>query len=113
MHHTISRLSLTLPCPQISKIAVAPAVLLMEWFLFAKTASAHVVAAIVFVCTGVGLATVSDFGIGTSSRGLAVGAAAVGATALYQVLCHPPIWTWLPHASCESTVGPAPYPMLT
>lgn len=59
--------------------------LLIEWLLFAKTASARVVAAIAVVCTGVGLSTLTDLSMGASGRGLSIGAAAVAATALYQV----------------------------
>ncbi len=66
---------------------MAPAVLLIEWLLFSKTASAHVIAAIALVCTGVGLSTLTDLSMGASGRGLAVGAAAILATAMYQVIC--------------------------
>lgn len=70
---------------QITKIAVAPAVLVIEFLLFRKTAALRVMAAIALVCVGVGLSTLTDVKMGTSSRGLAVGAAAVAATALYQI----------------------------
>lgn len=72
---------------QVTKIAVAPAVLVIEFLLFRKTAAPRVMAAIALVCLGVGLSTLTDVKMGTSSRGLAVGAAAVAATALYQVPC--------------------------
>jgi solute carrier family 35, member E3 len=71
---------------QITKIAVAPAVLVIEFVLFGRTASLRVVAAILLVCAGVGLSTLTDVSLGTTGRGLAVGAAAVAATAMYQVL---------------------------
>ena len=70
---------------QITKIAVAPAVLLIEWLLFRKAASQRVMAAIALVCTGVGLSTLTDASMGAGGGGLAVGAAAVAVTALYQV----------------------------
>lgn len=81
---------------QITKIAVAPAVLVIEFLLFQKTASLRVVAAIALVCAGVGLSTLTDVKLGTSVQGLAVGAVAVGATALYQVgsTCG---WSFLQH----------------
>ena len=77
--------------PQITKIAVAPAVLAIEYVFFQKTASFRVIAAIALVCLGVTAATVTDERIGTSGFvGLLVGAGAVGATALYQArLWHP------------------------
>lgn len=81
------------PGLQITKIAVAPAVLLIEFLLFRKSASPRIVAAIALVCAGVGLSTLTDVKVGTSGQGLAVGAAAVGATALYQVLRHLPLGT--------------------
>ena len=71
---------------QITKIAVAPAVLFLEFILFRKRASGRVIAAIALVCVGVGGATVTERQVGTSAMGLLTGAAAVGATALYQVL---------------------------
>ena len=72
---------------QITKIAVAPAVLGIEYVLFRKTASLRVMASIALVCLGVAAATVTDEQVGTSGvGGLLVGAGAVGATALYQVL---------------------------
>jgi len=71
---------------QITKIAVAPAVLGIEYVLFRKTASLRVMASIALVCMGVAAATVTDERVGTSGLGgLLVGAGAVGATALYQV----------------------------
>ena len=80
------------PCAvgQITKIAVAPAVLGIEYVLFRKTASLRVMASIALVCLGVTAATVTDERVGTSGLGgLLVGAGAVGATALYQVPHHP------------------------
>lgn len=51
--------TLTLPL-QISKIAVAPAVLALQAVLYGQRASARVIASILLVCAGVGLATVTD-----------------------------------------------------
>ncbi|KAK9830364.1 hypothetical protein WJX72_011308 [[Myrmecia] bisecta] len=70
---------------QITKIAVAPAVLVAEAVFFGKQASRRVVAAIVLVCLGVGLATITDTQIGSSAAGLLAGLGAVCATALYQI----------------------------
>ncbi|KAK9915489.1 hypothetical protein WJX75_009938 [Coccomyxa subellipsoidea] len=70
---------------QISKIAVAPAVLLAEAVFFGKRASRKVVAAIVIVCCGVGLSTVTDTQMGSNWVGWGVGGGAVASTALYQI----------------------------
>ena len=83
---------------QITKIAVAPAVLAIEFVLFRRTASARVIAAIALVCLGVTAATVTDERVGTSGFvGLLVGAGAVGATALYQVRLWPLPGIGVPH----------------
>ena len=86
---------------QITKIAVAPAVLVIEFVLFGRTAPLRVVAAILLVCAGVGLSTLTDVSLGTTGRGLAVGAAAVAATALYQV---PSLLALIIHPHCEVLV---------
>ncbi|KAK9844032.1 hypothetical protein WJX81_002459 [Elliptochloris bilobata] len=70
---------------QISKIAVAPAVLLAEAVFFGKRATKRVVASIVLVCIGVGLSTITDTQMGSNMLGWAVGGGAVVSTALYQI----------------------------
>ncbi|CAD7703136.1 unnamed protein product [Ostreobium quekettii] len=70
---------------QISKIAVAPAVLGLEAVLFGKRASLQVVLSVVVVCAGIGLATVTDSQVATNAMGLLVGLGAVTSTAMYQI----------------------------
>lgn len=70
---------------QISKIAVAPAVLAIEAVVYGKRASSKVAAAVAVVCLGVGLATVTDPQISSNLMGLLVGFGSVLATALYQI----------------------------
>jgi solute carrier family 35, member E3 len=70
---------------QITKIAVAPAVLAAEAVFLGKRATPRVTASIAVVCLGVGLATVSDPQLGGGVTGLLVGAGAVAATAAYQI----------------------------
>jgi len=70
---------------QISKIAVAPAVLAAEAVFFGKRSSRKVVASIVLVCAGVGLSTVTDTQMGSNLSGWLVGAGAITATAAYQI----------------------------
>eukprot|EP00887_Chlorella_sp_A99_P008012 scaffold12.g8012.t1 len=70
---------------QITKIAVAPAVLAIEAVYYGRRASSRVVASVALVCAGVGLATVTDPEISSNLAGLAAGFGSVGATALYQI----------------------------
>lgn len=70
---------------QISKIAVAPAVLVINSVFYGKHASIPVISSICIVCLGVGLATVSDPEISSNFFGLLVGLGSVLATALYQI----------------------------
>lgn len=70
---------------QISKIAVAPAVLLINALAYGKTSSREVIMSVCVVCLGVGLATVSDPEISSNISGLLVGFGSVIATALYQI----------------------------
>jgi hypothetical protein len=60
-------------------------VLLAEAVLFGKRASRKVVAAIVVVCAGVGLSTVTDTQMGSNALGWGVGGGAVLSTAMYQI----------------------------
>lgn len=70
---------------QISKIAVAPAVLIIEYILFRKTASFRVLMSVAVVCLGIGVATVSDTQVSANSLGLLIGLSAIMSTACYQV----------------------------
>ena len=70
---------------QITKIAVAPAVLAIDAIVYKKRASGRVMAAVGVVCLGVGLATITDPEISSNFAGLLVGFGSVAATALYQI----------------------------
>ncbi|KAL4436857.1 hypothetical protein ABPG75_003996 [Micractinium tetrahymenae] len=70
---------------QITKIAVAPAVLAIDYFWYGRKASPRVTASVLVVCLGVGLATVTDPQISSNLAGLAAGFGSVAATALYQI----------------------------
>ena len=70
---------------QITKIAVAPAVLAIDAVVYKKQSSPRVVASVAVVCMGVGLATVTDPQISSNLVGLLVGFGSVVATALYQM----------------------------
>jgi len=70
---------------QISKIAVAPAVLTIDWLMYGKRSSREVMGSIGVVCLGVGMATVSDPEMSGDVFGLLVGLGSVLATALYQI----------------------------
>lgn len=70
---------------QLTKICIAPVVLILEVVLLGKRVTAKVTASVVMVCMGVALATVTDKSILSSIPGLAVGFAAVLVTAMYQI----------------------------
>ena len=70
---------------QITKIAVAPAVLLVEYILYSRVPSVPVAASVMVVCIGVGFATLSELDGAKSLQGAMVGLGAVISTALYQV----------------------------
>lgn len=75
---------------QITKIAVAPAVLAAEALFLGKRSSRAVAASIGVVCAGVALATITDpqlvAGDGSGALlGLLVGAGAIAATTAYQI----------------------------
>lgn len=70
---------------QISKIAVAPAVLAIDWIVYNKKPPVNIVMSIAVVCLGVGMATVSDPEMSGDVFGLLVGLGSVLATALYQI----------------------------
>lgn len=70
---------------QITKIAVAPAVLAIDAIFYDRWASSRVTASVVVVCLGVGFATVSDPQMSSGLLGPVVGLGSVVATALYQM----------------------------
>ncbi|EFN55539.1 hypothetical protein CHLNCDRAFT_11965, partial [Chlorella variabilis] len=70
---------------QITKIAVAPAVLAIDYLYYGKKASPRVTASVLVVCLGVGLATITDPQLSSNLSGLAAGFGSVAATALYQI----------------------------
>lgn len=70
---------------QITKIAVAPAVLSIDAIWYGKRSSRAVTASVAVVCLGVGLATITDPEISSNSAGLLVGFGSVLVTALYQI----------------------------
>ncbi|PSC75159.1 Solute carrier family 35 member E3 isoform A [Micractinium conductrix] len=70
---------------QITKIAVAPAVLAIDYFWYGRKASTRVTLSVLVVCLGVGLATITDPQISSNMAGLAAGFGSVAATALYQI----------------------------
>ena len=70
---------------QISKICIMPTLIAIEIALFGKYPSQKTLMAVVLVCLGVALATVTDQGLTTNFIGLLVGVAAILVTAMYQV----------------------------
>ncbi|KAK9813049.1 hypothetical protein WJX72_008061 [[Myrmecia] bisecta] len=70
---------------QISKISITPVVLIIEILLFRKYPTRSELAAVLVVCLGVAMATVTDTQLGSNYMGILVGFAAVGVTAIYQV----------------------------
>jgi solute carrier family 35 protein E3 len=70
---------------QVMKIAVAPTVLVMELLFFRKVPRPRVVASVVLVCLGIGVATVTDSKLISHLGGVCVGLAATLVTALYQI----------------------------
>lgn len=69
----------------ITKIAVAPAVLLLEFVLLGHRVTVRVVASVAVVCIGVGICTVTDTQVGSNVVGMAIALASVASTALYQI----------------------------
>jgi solute carrier family 35 protein E3 len=57
---------------QVMKIAVAPTVILIEAALFGKIPPVRIVASVLVVCLGIGIATVTDSQLVTNVYGLAV-----------------------------------------
>eukprot|EP00882_Tetradesmus_deserticola_P010725 GHRQ01011326.1.p1 GENE.GHRQ01011326.1~~GHRQ01011326.1.p1 ORF type:complete len:302 (+),score=107.75 GHRQ01011326.1:144-1049(+) len=67
------------------KIAVAPTVMLLDLIVFGIVPAPKVVASVVLVCLGIGIATVTDSTLVKHFYGICVGAAATLITALYQM----------------------------
>ena len=68
----------------VLQIAVAPTVIVLDLLLFRIIPPVRVVLAVLVVCAGIGIATVTDDKIISNLYGLAVGFAATVVTALYQ-----------------------------
>ena len=69
---------------QITKIAVAPAVLAIDFILYRRVPSVPIAASVAVVCVGIGFATVSELEGAHGIQGAVVGLGAVLSTALYQ-----------------------------
>jgi solute carrier family 35 protein E3 len=67
------------------KIAIAPTVVVMEFFMFGKLPSRLMILSVLVVCAGITVATVSDTVAVNNMMGLVVGVAATLVTALYQI----------------------------
>ena len=70
---------------QISKICIMPTLIAIEFALFGKYPSQKTLMAVLLVCFGVALATVTEQGLTTTFVGLLVGISAILVTAMYQV----------------------------
>ncbi|GFR52735.1 hypothetical protein Agub_g15287, partial [Astrephomene gubernaculifera] len=70
---------------QVMKIAVAPTVIALELLLFRRIPPARIVASVLVVCGGIGVATAADSQVATNLLGIGVGLGATVMTALYQI----------------------------
>jgi solute carrier family 35 protein E3 len=70
---------------QISKIAITPVVVAIEWAFYSKAASPRILASIAVLLTGITLATVTDSQVSSRPLGMVVAAINVCVTGLYQV----------------------------
>ena len=70
---------------QISKIAVAPVVLFVEAVFFKKPVTRAVTASVLVVCLGVGMSTLTDFQLGMTLVGFAVGCGHIVSTSFYLI----------------------------
>lgn len=77
---------------QLSKICITPAVLAFDAFVSKKLPTQKEVCAVLVLCIGVMLATVTDKQVSTNLLGLAVAAAAICFTAVYQVCTMASSW---------------------
>lgn len=84
--HSESLLPMCCLCVAVTvQIAVAPTVMFLDLLLFRKIPPIRVVLAVLVVCLGIGIATVTDDKIISNLFGLSVGLAATVVTALYQI----------------------------
>ncbi|EFJ43115.1 hypothetical protein VOLCADRAFT_106985 [Volvox carteri f. nagariensis] len=70
---------------QVMKIAVAPTVIGLELVMFRRVPPLRIVASVMVVCLGIGVATVTDTQMVSNLVGIAVGVGATIMTALYQI----------------------------
>eukprot|EP01025_Chloroclados_australasicus_P033222 TRINITY_DN3381_c0_g1_i10.p1 TRINITY_DN3381_c0_g1~~TRINITY_DN3381_c0_g1_i10.p1 ORF type:complete len:353 (-),score=36.90 TRINITY_DN3381_c0_g1_i10:1317-2375(-) len=71
---------------QISKLVIAPVTLFLEVFFITKVFPSYkIMIAVLVVCSGVGISTVTDGDIGTNLLGLSVGVGAILSSAAYTV----------------------------
>ncbi|GLI68535.1 hypothetical protein VaNZ11_012975 [Volvox africanus] len=70
---------------QVMKIAVAPTVIGLELVMFGRVPPLRIVASVMVVCVGIGVATVTDAQMVSNLIGIAVGVGATIMTALYQI----------------------------
>ncbi|GIL65038.1 hypothetical protein Vafri_18886 [Volvox africanus] len=70
---------------QILKIAITPAVVVLEFLLFRKVQTTRILMAVMVVCVGVTAAAVTDKVAISNLIGVAVGLASVVVTGLYQI----------------------------
>lgn len=70
---------------QVSKIAITPVIVVIEWVFYARPASRRVLASVCVLLTGIFLATVTDSQVSGQPLGVAVAAANCVITGLYQV----------------------------
>ena len=75
---------------QISKIAVAPAVLAIDFIFYRRVPSVPIAASVAVVCVGIGFATMSELEGASGIQGALIGFGAVLSTAMYQA-CPPQI----------------------
>jgi solute carrier family 35, member E3 len=71
---------------QLTKIAIAPTVLIMDAFAQRRLPAANVTGCVLLVCFGIGLATVYDKEVMTNTSGIIVGVASVVVSAQYGTL---------------------------
>ncbi len=67
------------------KIAVAPTVIALEVLMFRRLPPVRIIASVLVVCAGIGVATVTDSQMASNVLGIAVGVGATVMTALYQI----------------------------
>lgn len=71
---------------QLSKLAITPVVVAIEWVVYHKTVSSRVLASIAILLVGITLCTVTDTQVSSNPAGIAAAVAAVLVASLYQVM---------------------------